>query len=88
MDTGYIDRYDLMLIIFISTGKRNDEEDAKEKLYTYASHVPVVSFKVCILSLNSLVLNCLNLFTNLGPRDDSSRCTVNESTCSIIMLCV
>ncbi|KAF8586938.1 ribosomal protein L31e [Ramaria rubella] len=25
--------------------RRNDEEDAKEKLYTYASHVPVVSFK-------------------------------------------
>ena len=27
-------------------GRRNDDEDAKEKLYTYASHVPVVSFKV------------------------------------------
>ncbi|TBU24737.1 60S ribosomal protein L31 [Dichomitus squalens] len=25
--------------------KRNDEENAKEKLYTYASHVPVESFK-------------------------------------------
>ncbi|KAH7883105.1 ribosomal protein L31e-domain-containing protein [Phlebopus sp. FC_14] len=25
--------------------KRNDEENAKEKLYTYASHVPVSSFK-------------------------------------------
>jgi len=25
--------------------KRNDEENAKEKLYTYASHVPVTSFK-------------------------------------------
>jgi len=25
--------------------KRNDDEDAKEKLYTYASHVAVVSFK-------------------------------------------
>jgi len=25
--------------------KRNDEEGAKEKLYTYASHVPVTSFK-------------------------------------------
>ncbi|EIW79792.1 hypothetical protein CONPUDRAFT_166494 [Coniophora puteana RWD-64-598 SS2] len=25
--------------------KRNDEENAKEKLFTYASHVPVVSFK-------------------------------------------
>ena len=27
-------------------GKRNDEENAKEKLFTYASHVPVDSFKV------------------------------------------
>ncbi|KAI6145233.1 60S ribosomal protein L31 [Pisolithus tinctorius] len=25
--------------------KRNDEENAKEKLYTYAMHVPVTSFK-------------------------------------------
>jgi len=25
--------------------KRNDEEGAKEKLYVYASHVPVISFK-------------------------------------------
>jgi len=25
--------------------KRNDEENAKEKLFTYASHVPVNSFK-------------------------------------------
>ncbi|KAH7106849.1 ribosomal protein L31e-domain-containing protein [Auriculariales sp. MPI-PUGE-AT-0066] len=25
--------------------KRNDEEDAKEKLYTYASHVHVATFK-------------------------------------------
>ena len=25
--------------------KRNDDENAKEKLYTYASHVPVTSFK-------------------------------------------
>ena len=29
-----------------NAGKRNDEENAKEKLYTYASHVPVDSFKV------------------------------------------
>lgn len=28
------------------SGKRNDDENAKEKLYTYASHVPVTSFKV------------------------------------------
>lgn len=25
--------------------KRNDEENAKEKLFTYASHVPVTTFK-------------------------------------------
>jgi hypothetical protein len=29
-----------------ATGKRNDEEGAKEKLFTYASYVPVTSFKV------------------------------------------
>ncbi len=28
-------------------GKRNDDENAKEKLYTYVSHVPVITFKVC-----------------------------------------
>ncbi len=32
------------------TGKRNDEENAKEKLYTYASHVPTASFKVGLLA--------------------------------------
>ena len=30
-------------------GKRNDEENAKEKLYTYASHVEVNSFKAGLL---------------------------------------
>ena len=34
-----------------SIGKRNDEENAKEKLYTYASHVPVESFKVSSIHL-------------------------------------
>lgn len=33
------------------TGKRNDEDGAKEKLYTYASHVVVDSFKVRLLEL-------------------------------------
>ncbi len=33
------------LIFFV--GKRNDDEGAKEKLYTYASYVPVTTFKVC-----------------------------------------
>lgn len=31
---------------FRGLGKRNDEENAKEKLFTYASFVPVESFKV------------------------------------------
>ena len=30
----------------MQTGKRSDDENAKEKLYTYVSHVPVTSFKV------------------------------------------
>lgn len=30
----------------VFAGKRNDEDGAKEKLYTYASHVVVDSFKV------------------------------------------
>ena len=33
-------------LMLLDTGKRNDEENAKEKLFTYASHVPVSSFKV------------------------------------------
>ena len=32
--------------------KRNDEEGAKEKLYTYASHVIVESFKVRLRHFN------------------------------------
>ena len=36
----------MRLISCVAAGKRNDEENAKEKLYTYASHVPVESFKV------------------------------------------
>ena len=31
---------------FVCIGKRNDDENAKEKLYTYVSHVPVATFKV------------------------------------------
>ena len=33
------------------TGKRNAEENAKEKLFTYASHVTVESFKVCLIPI-------------------------------------
>lgn len=36
-------------------GKRNDDEDAKEKLYTYATYVPVTTFKA------SLFYYCLKL---------------------------
>ena len=32
------------------TGKRNDEENAKEKLYTFATFVPTASFKVGLLA--------------------------------------
>ena len=35
-------------LIMFCLGKRNDEEGAKERLFTYASHVPVTSFKVRI----------------------------------------
>jgi large subunit ribosomal protein L31e len=31
-------------------GKRNDEENAKEKLFTYATFVPTASFKVSLVS--------------------------------------
>lgn len=44
------------------TGKRNDEEGAKEKLYTYASHVVVTSFKVCILPLLFLMGSTTTFF--------------------------
>ena len=40
---------------FVFAGKRNDEENAKEKLYTYVSHVPVTSFKVCSYSITLLL---------------------------------
>jgi hypothetical protein len=42
------------------TGKRNDEENAKEKLYTYASHVPVETFKVSLV-LPPLNAGCFDL---------------------------
>lgn len=37
------------------SGKRNDEENAKEKLYTYASHVPVITFKVRLSHVSHIV---------------------------------
>ena len=45
--------YTIKLFKLIQTGKRNDDENAKEKLYTYVSHVPVNSFKVRFFSLHA-----------------------------------
>jgi large subunit ribosomal protein L31e len=50
----------ISLLMPHSAGKRNDEENAKEKLYTYASHVPVESFKVSLVSL-PLKTSCFDL---------------------------
>jgi large subunit ribosomal protein L31e len=36
----------LIFLLAILPGKRNDEENAKEKLYTYVSHIAVTTFKV------------------------------------------
>lgn len=51
--------WDTGLMEFRGLGKRNDEENAKEKLFTYASFVPVESFKVrsqmCAVFLISMV---------------------------------
>jgi large subunit ribosomal protein L31e len=49
-----------ILLMPHSTGKRNDEENAKEKLYTYATHVPTASFKVSLVSRfpRQVVLTC------------------------------
>ena len=44
---------ELMVLVI---GKRNDEENAKEKLFTYASHVPVNSFKVRTFILISFMV--------------------------------
>jgi ribosomal protein L31E len=52
-----------------SIGKRNDEENAKEKLYTYASHVPIPreSFKVRLVSYIPEASRCnLSLCRVLG----------------------
>lgn len=55
----------------LDTGKRNDEENAKEKLFTYASHVPVITFKVrTLLSLYHSISSHL-VSTHLGPPNNS-----------------
>lgn len=51
-------------LIHIS-GKRNDEENAKEKLYTYASHVPVTSFKAGLSSLAIQFVSLIFVHQNL-----------------------
>ena len=56
-------------------GKRNDEENAKEKLYTYVSHVPVTSFKVCLPSFTAA---CLMSYRT-GPANDCRGCRVISS---------
>lgn len=51
------------LLTFLGSlsGKRNDDESAKEKLYTYVSHVPVTTFKVCGSSYSSVDLISISL---------------------------
>ena len=52
-------------------GKRNDEENAKEKLFTYASHVPVNSFKVRTFILIFFMAVSFFLMLILGPPNNS-----------------
>ena len=47
-------------------GKRNDEENAKEKLFTYASHVPVNSFKVRTFILK--IFMAVSFFSHIDSR--------------------
>lgn len=42
---------------FCGTGQRHDDEDSKEKLYTLATFVDVVEFKVRLSTLVSLTLS-------------------------------
>lgn len=55
-------------------GKRNDEEGAKEKLFTYASHVPVTSFKVRLFIVYSAHYYDLH-----GPVDQGLQTTVIDA---------
>ena len=77
-----------ILLMPHSTGKRNDEENAKEKLYTYASHVPVETFKVSIVFL-LLEASCFDLSV-IGSSDCDGRCGVNMlcTSCSSISCAV
>ena len=55
----------------LDIGKRNDEENAKEKLFTYASHVPVNSFKVRTFILIFFMAVSFFLMLVLGPPNNS-----------------
>lgn len=67
----------LCLIYLCCAGKRNDEENAKEKLFTYASHVPVDTFKVRPVSL-PLKESCFDLPVLIGSSDCDGRCGVKQ----------
>ena len=62
----------MVFVAFVFLGKRNDEENAKEKLYTYVSHVSVTSFKVC---LPFFTMGCLISYPT-GPANDGRGCRV------------
>ena len=66
----------ILFVVFIFLGKRNDEENAKEKLYTYVSHVPVTSFKVFFFP--SFTTACLRSYRT-GPANDGRGCRVISS---------
>lgn len=58
-------------LMVLDIGKRNDEENAKEKLFTYASHVPVNSFKVRTFILIFFMAVFFFLILILGPPNNS-----------------
>lgn len=65
------------LLYLCCAGKRNDEENAKEKLFTYASHVPVDTFKVRLVLL-LLKGFCFDLPVMIGSSNCDGRCGVKQ----------
>lgn len=57
---------DIIVFVVGLIGKRNDEENAKEKLYTYVSHVPTTSFKVRIALSTCCVAQCADICVGQG----------------------
>jgi hypothetical protein len=55
----------------LGLGKRNDEENAKEKLFTYATHVPVTTFKVTPTCMHYISIS--NITPSLGSSDRRRR---------------